>query len=361
MSFATRSGHVCRGMDFPETSKTKESELLEAARRGDGDAFRRLVEPFRGALHAHCYRLLGSSHDADDASQEALLRAWRALDRFVERGSLRSWLYTIATNVSLRLIERRPRRVLPIEYGPTGDEEHPLMESVWVEPYPAGPMLLDDETAAPHARYERRETLELAFIAALQHLPANQRAALILRDGLGFSAAEVARSLGTTAASVASALQRARRALDERVPDPTQQATLRAMGDKRIRRLVEDYIAAIEAGDVPRVLAMLAEDATWSMLAAAGDAVHGTTWYRGHGQLARFLSEGPLSGRWDWRHVATTANGQPAIAGYMREAEQESHRLRALDVLTLDGERIAEVTAVLDPEALSRFGLPAEI
>jgi RNA polymerase sigma-70 factor (ECF subfamily) len=183
-----------------------------------------------------------------------------------------------------------------------------------------------------------------------------------LRDGLGFSADEVARSLGTTAASVASALQRARRALDERVPDPTQQATLRAMGDRRIRRLVEDYIAAIEAGDVPRVLAMLAEDATWSMLAVAGDAVHGpTTWYRGHRQIARFLSKGPLSGRWDWRHVATTANGQLAIADYMREAGQESHRLRALDVLTLDGERIAEVTAFLDPEALSRFGLPAEI
>jgi RNA polymerase sigma-70 factor, ECF subfamily len=338
--------------------RTNESDLLEAARRGDDDAFRRLVEPYGGALHAHCYRLLGSSHDADDALQEALLRAWRALDRFVARGSLRSWLYTIATNVSLRMIERRPRRVLPIEYAPPGDQEVPLLESVWIEPYP---VLLDEDTA-PHTRYEQRETLELAFVAALQHLPANQRAVLILRDALGFSADEVAHSLGTTVASVTSALQRARRALDDRTPDPTQQATLRTMGDERIRRLVEEYVAAIEAGDMPRVLAMLAEDATWSMLAAAGLAVHGPrTWYRGHGQIAAFLADGPLSGRWDWRHVATVANGQPAVAGYTRELGQERHRLRSLDVLTLDGERIAEVTAFLDPAALSRFGLPGEL
>jgi RNA polymerase sigma-70 factor (ECF subfamily) len=348
-------------MNFPATSKTSESGMLEAARRGDGDAFRRLVEPYHGALHAHCYRLLGSSHDAEDALQEAFLRAWRALDRFVDRGSFRSWLYSIATNVCMRMIERRPRRVLPIEYAPTGDGDLPLLESVWIEPYPAGPALLDDEEAAPHARYEQRETLELAFIAALQHLPANQRAALILRDGLGFSAGEVARSLGTTEASVASALHRARSALDERAPDPTQQATLRTMGDQRIRRLVDEYVAAIEAGDVPRVLAMLAEDATWSMLAAAGDAVHGPrTWYRGQRQIARFLSEGPLSNRWDWRHVMTTANGQVAVAGYLRQAGQARYRLRVVDVLTLDGERIAEVTAFLDPAALSRLGLPAE-
>jgi RNA polymerase sigma-70 factor, ECF subfamily len=348
-------------MHSPAASKINKSELLDAARAGDGDAFRHLVEPYRGSLHAHCYRLLGSSHDADDALQEALLRAWRALDRIVERESFRSWLYTIATNVSLRMIERRPRRVLPIEHGPTG-EEPPLLESVWIEPYPAGPVLPDDDEATPHTRYEQRETLELAFVAALQHLPANQRAALIMRDGLGFSADEVARSLGTTVASVASALQRARRALDERAPDPAQQATLRAMGDERVRRLVEDYVAAIEAGDVPRVLTMLAEDATWSMLAAAGDAAHGPrTWYRGDLEIARFLGEGPLSGRWDWRHLVTTANGQPAVAGYTRAAGEARHRLRALDVLTLDGERIGEVTAFLDPEALGRLGLPAEI
>jgi RNA polymerase sigma-70 factor (ECF subfamily) len=174
-------------MRSPTSQTTSEGALLDAARAGDGDAFRRLVEPYRGVLHAHCYRLLASSHDADDALQETLLRAWRALDRFVARGSLRAWLYTIATNVSLRLIERRPRRVLPIEYGPPAEEQVPLLESVWLEPYSGDPHLLDDE-AAPEARYEQLETLELAFIAALQHLSPNQRAALILRDGLGFSA-----------------------------------------------------------------------------------------------------------------------------------------------------------------------------
>lgn len=349
-------------MHSPTSPTTSEGALLEAARAGDGDAFRRLVEPYRGALHAHCYRLLGSTHDADDALQETLLRAWRALDRFVARGSLRAWLYTIATNVSLRLIERRPRRVLPIEYGPSQDAQAPLAESVWLEPYPAGPHLLEDEDAEPEARYEQRETLELAFIAALQHLPANQRAALILRDGLGFSAEEVAHALGTTVGSVTSALQRARRAVDERVPEPTQQQTLRVIGDERLRRLVEEYMGALADGDVSRVLALLAEEATWSMLAAEGDALHGpTTWFRGHQDIARFLSEGPLSGQWSWRHIPAAANGQLAVAGYIRAGRGGSYRLRVLDVLTLDGERIAEVTAFLDPRALRHLSLPAEI
>jgi RNA polymerase sigma-70 factor (ECF subfamily) len=345
------------------TSPTaSERALLDAARAGDGDAFRRLVEPYQGVLHAHCYRLLGSSHDADDAVQDTLLRAWRALDRYVARGSLRAWLYAIATNVCLRLIERRPRRVLPIEYGPAAYGQAPLLESAWLEPYPVGPHLSEDEDAAPEARYEQRETLELAFVAALQHLPANQRAALILRDALGFSANDVARSLGTTVGSVTSALQRARRAVEERVPEPTQQRTLRAIGDERLRRLVDDYVRALADGDVSRVLALLAQEATWSMLAAEGDAVHGpTTWFRGHQDIALFLSNGPLSGRWDWRHVPTAANGQPAVAGYLRDAQGGSFRLRVLDVLTLEGERIADVTAFLDPRALSTLSLPAEI
>jgi RNA polymerase sigma-70 factor (ECF subfamily) len=348
-------------MRSPTSQTTSEGALLDAARAGDGDAFRRLVEPYRGVLHAHCYRLLASSHDADDALQETLLRAWRALDRFVARGSLRAWLYTIATNVSLRLIERRPRRVLPIEYGPPAEEQVPLLESVWLGPYSGDPHLLDDE-AAPEARYEQLETLELAFIAALQHLSPNQRAALILRDGLGFSAEEVARSLGTTVGSVTSALQRARRTVDERVPEPTQQRTLRALGDERLRRLVEDYIAALADGDVSRVLALLTEEATWSMLAAEGDTAHGPrTWFRGRQDIARFLGNGPLSGQWSWRHLAAEANGQLAVAGYLKDARDGKHRLRVLDVLTLDGARIAGVTAFLDPRPLSRLSLPAEI
>src|SRR5215218_9610292 len=170
---------------------------LAAAREHDGVAFARLVAPYRTGLYAHCYRMLGSAHDAEDALQEALLRAWRGLPGFEGRSSLRSWLYTITTNVCLRAIERRPRLVLPIDYGPAADPHdgpgRPIVESVWVEPYPDERLGLDDALAGPDAHYEQRESVELAFIAALQHLPARQRAVLILRDVLGFSAREVAR------------------------------------------------------------------------------------------------------------------------------------------------------------------------
>src|ERR671925_2357290 len=202
----------------PTAATTQEPELLEAARGGDENAYGRLVEPYRGELHAHCYRMLGSAHDAEDALQETFLRAWRALARFEGRSSLRSWLYTIATNTCLNAIERRPKRVLPIDYGPPTDPHDgiglPPLESGWVEPYPDQGLGLEDGYAAPEARYEVRESVELAFVAALQHLPANQRAVLILREVLGFSAKEVAESLDTSVASVNSALQRARKTVE---------------------------------------------------------------------------------------------------------------------------------------------------
>jgi RNA polymerase sigma-70 factor, ECF subfamily len=174
------------------SSTARERELLEAARGGDEHAFGHLVEARHAELHAHCYRMLGSVHDAEDALQEALLRAWRGLPRFESRSSLRSWLYRIATNTCLDVIARRPKRVLPIDYGPGADPHdspgEPLVESVWLEPYPDETLGLADGFAAPEATYEQRESVELAFVAALQHLPANQRAALILREVLGFSA-----------------------------------------------------------------------------------------------------------------------------------------------------------------------------
>src|SRR5918992_5001664 len=177
-------------MATPSTGATaQERELLEAARGGDEEAFRRLLEPYHAELHAHCYRMLGSLHDAEDALQDALLRAWRGLPRFEGRSSLRSWLYAIATNTCLTAIEKRPKRVLPIDYGPAADPHRgpgePLVESVWVEPYPDERLGVEDGFAAPEARYERRESVELAFIAALQHLPARQRAVLVLREVLG--------------------------------------------------------------------------------------------------------------------------------------------------------------------------------
>src|SRR5687768_3241556 len=209
-----------------------EQELLEAACGGDEDAFRRLVEPHRAGLHAHCYRMLGSLHDAEDALQDALLRAWRGLCEFHGRGALRNWLYRIATNACLDALARRPKRVLPIDYAPPADlDRHepgePLADSVWVEPYPDEMLGLEDGYAAPAARYEQREAVELAFVAALQHLPPRQRAVLILREVLGFSAREAAEALGSTPASVNSALQRARKTIDERLPDRSQPVTLR--------------------------------------------------------------------------------------------------------------------------------------
>src|SRR5918996_6234051 len=180
----------------------RERQLLEAARGGDEDAFGRLVELYRAELHAHCYRMLGSVHDAEDALQDALLRAWRGLPRFEGRSSARSWLYRIATNACLDVIARRPKRVLPIDYGAATDPERgpgePITESVWLEPYPDERLGLEDGYAAPEATYEQRESVELAFVAALQHLPPRQRAVLILREVLGFSAREVAESLETT-------------------------------------------------------------------------------------------------------------------------------------------------------------------
>ena len=202
-------------------SPVQERALLAAARDGDERAFQRLVEPRHNELHAHCYRMTGSVHDAEDALQEALLRAWRGMRRFEGKSSLRSWLYRIATNTCLDAIGKRPRRVLPIDYGPGADPHDspgaPLAESVWIEPYP-DELLGGDVFASPEASYEQRESVELAFVAALQHLPDQQRAVLILRAVLGFSAREVADALDTSVASVNSALQRARRTVDEKLP-----------------------------------------------------------------------------------------------------------------------------------------------
>jgi RNA polymerase sigma-70 factor, ECF subfamily len=333
-----------------------EQELLQAARAGDEAAFQPLVEPYRGELHAHCYRMLGSVHDAEDALQEALLRSWRGLKRFEGRSSLRSWLYTIATNTCLNQLAKRPKRVLPVDYGPSWDPHdgvgEPVVESVWIEPYPDEH--LPAGLASPEARYELRESVELAFVAALQHLPANQRAALILREVLGFSAAEVAEALETSVPSVNSALQRARKTVEEKVPEQTQQATLRAIGDERRRELVDRFMDALDRQDVDSVVALLAEDAAWSMPPLA-------SWFRG-ADVRDFLALGPLSGQWRWKRLATTANGQPASAAYIWDEAEGCYLPFALDVITFEGDRVKEVTAFItrvmegrDPEYYARF------
>ncbi len=325
-----------------------------------------LVAVHRAELHAHCYRMLGSVHDAEDALQDALLKAWRGLESFEGRSSRRTWLYKIATNTCLDAIGRRGRRALPVDLGPATDPARPpaapLLESVWVEPYPDA--LLDGGPASPGARYEQRESVELAFIAALQHLGPRQRAVLILREVLGFSAKEVAELLDTTVAAVNSALQRAHATVDDKLPAHSQQATLRTLGDERLRALVERYTDAWERGDVEGIVAMLAEDAVITMPPMP-------TWYQGRDGVAGFLRGFAFAGRWDAgagafvpgdRHVRLVparAAGQLALAAY-RGAPGDPGRLvpQALQVLTLRGAAITELAGFVTPEAFARFGLP---
>jgi RNA polymerase sigma-70 factor (ECF subfamily) len=338
------------------TTTRRERADLEAARRHDAPAFERLIAPHRDGLQAHCYRMLGSAQDAEDALQEALLRAWRALPKFEGRSSLRSWLYSIATNVCLRAIERRPKRVLPVDYGPPSDPHDPLgapvTETVWLDPFPDEG--IPDGHASPDARYEERESVELAFIAALQHLPERQRAVLLLRDVLGFAPAEIAAALDATPAAVYSILQRAHAAVDERLPARSQQATLRTIGDERLRALVERYLRAWEDADVEAITAMLTADATFAMPPRP-------TWYRGAAVIGAFLAAHPLDRR-RWRVLPTRANAQLACGFYHLEEGGGRYAAHAIQVLTLDDDaRIAAMTSFHRADAFARFGLAPEI
>jgi RNA polymerase sigma-70 factor, ECF subfamily len=342
-----------------------QSGLLEAARGGDEKAFEALVEPYRKALHAHCYRMLGSVHDADDALQDALLRAWRGLSNFRGRSSLRSWLYRITTNACLDVISRRPQRVLPTERQAPADPHQDLDDAVdkpvWIEPYADEQLGLEEGLAAPEARYEQREAVELAFIVALQHLPGTQRAALILRDVLGFTAREVAEQLDTTVPSVNGALRRARGAVEERLPERSQQAALRALGDNGIKEIVERYVDAWERGDVEAILALLAEDARYAMPPLP-------VWYRGRDAISIYLRRSALTVR--WRVLPVRANGQLAFACYGWEEEKGVYTALSLDVLTLVGSEATQVSAFVAPytrgpareryaaDVFGRFGLP---
>ena len=307
-----------------------ERALLEAARAGDEDAFARLVEPYRAQLRAHCYRMLGSLHDAEDALQETLLRAWRGLARFEGRSSFRSWLYTIATNASLRTIEQRPKRVMPIDYAPAADPHgipaEALTEPVWLEPYPDTELGLGAELVGPDARYEQRESIELAFTAALQHLPPRQRAVLILRDVLGFSARETAAALETTPVSVDSALQRAHRTIDKRVPRRSQQEAVGALGDGELHQLVTRFADAWEQHDVDGLVSLLTDDARMTMPPQP-------SWYQGRDAVATFLGRFPLAPDQRFRLHPISANAQPALAAYIWREETRSFEAESIDPL----------------------------
>ena len=336
----------------------REQQLLDATRHGDESAFSQLVAPHRPMLQAHCYRMLGSVQDAEDALQEALLSAWRSLPRFEGRSSLKSWLYKIATNACLRTIERRPQRLLPIDYGPAADPRQllakPLVESVWVEPYPGVGIDLEAQISSPAARYEQHESVELAFVAALQHIPARQRAVLILRDVLGFSAREVAETLEMTPAAVATALQRAHKTVDGRLPARSQQATLRALGSDRLREIVDGFVDAWERADVNAIVAMLAHDATLTMPPRP-------TWFRGREAIATLLRGIPLPAGTRWPLLPVKANGQLAFGEYRWNYRTNRFGVEGVILLTLEDALIADITMFRAPDLVARFELPERL
>jgi RNA polymerase sigma-70 factor, ECF subfamily len=329
-----------------------EESLLLAAAEGDEEAFRRLTEPHARSLHLHCYRMLGSIHDADDAQQESLLRAWRGLDRFEPRSPIAAWLHTIATNVCLTALERRRRR-----------RELPVAEvagAVWTEellhlqPYPD--RLLDELEASspgPEARYAMRESVELAFVTAVQLLPPKQRAVLILRDVLGWSAKETAQVLGDSVAAVNSALQRARTRL-ERARELGARAHA-PVGEDAERQLLRRFMAAWDAVDIDGLVSLLADDALMTMPPAP-------TVVAGAQAIGAFFATVPAQGRLDQiRLLPTSANRQPALAAYMQSAPGAPFRAYGVMVLALADEAIAGIVGCSDESLFELFGLPAEL
>lgn len=335
--------------------RTVDDELARA-QAGDDAAFTRLVQPLRRELHAHCYRMLGAAHDADDALQEALLRAWRGLAHFEGRSSLRSWLYTVATRTCLDAVAARRRRAMPMDLGPSSERavigDAPLTDVAWLGPYPDAD--LAEGRHGPAARYEQREAVELAFVAACQHLPGNQRAALLLFDVLGFSAAEIAEMMDTSTTSVNSALARARRVVAAKAGEPAQQQALREIGDQRVREVVAAYAGALERGDAFALMALLTEDVTWSM----PPLPH---WYHGIDAVTDFAVQIPIGRCPSWQHRVVAANGQPAVACYVGADAQAQHDAWAINVLALRDAKICEVTSFIGADHFTPFGLPASL
>jgi RNA polymerase sigma-70 factor, ECF subfamily len=331
---------------------TAEAHLLAAARAGDDDAFGLLVAPHRRALHVHCYRMLGSMHEAEDALQETLLRAWRNLAQFGERSSFARWLYRIATNVCLTTLVRRKPLFAPAEPLPSSPEAD---DQIVLSPYPDA--LLDELPSVepePAARYDTRESVQLAFVAAVQLLPPRQRAALLLRDVLGWSADEIAELLETTRAGVNSALQRARETLEQRRAQGRLELDRFAQAEGVAAELVAAFMEAWEGVDLPRLAALLREDAVMTMPPAP-------LLFRGPRAIVDFFATVPLEGALDRTRLRPTrANGHPTVGVYFPD-ESGGHTAYGLMVLVTDRDRIAEVVGFADPALFPAFGLPIEL
>jgi RNA polymerase sigma-70 factor (TIGR02960 family) len=327
--------------------------VLDRARAGDDRAFGELTDPFVGELRVHCYRILGSVHDAEDVLQETLLAAWRGLAGFEERSSVRTWLYRIATNRCLNALRASGRWLLPVPSGPPWAPEPTRRgEPLWLSPYPDN--LLDDVpdlVAGPEARYETKEAIALAFVVAVQRLPPRQRAVLVLRDVLGFRSAEVADMLSVSEASVNSALQRARATMAQSLPGrDRERAPLPRSA--RERGVADRFAAAFAGGDVDGVVAMLTDDAWFTMPPL-------TLEYQGPVAIAAFLrSTAAWRGPRRYRLIATRANGQPAYGFYIQDEHGSVFRNHGMIVLTLEGERISAITRFIDEGIMGSFGLP---
>jgi RNA polymerase sigma-70 factor (TIGR02960 family) len=345
-----------------------DATLLSLAQAGDGEAFGKLTQPFRSELQAHCYRMLGSAHDAEDLLQETLIAAWRGISQFEGRSSLRGWLYRIATNQCLNALRGSKARAVAARRGAPGvpgtgvpalpaalPEPATDDEPTWLEPYPdellAG---LPDAAPGPEARYEARESVSLAFIAALQHLPPRQRATLVLRDALGYRAAEAAEILGCSLDTVNGSLKRARASLSALLPgDTLSQAPL--PGSAAEREVIDQFTSAFERGDVTTLVSMLTDDAWLTM----------PPWplgYRGRAAAAGLLTYLVFrGGTLRFRLVSVRANGQQAFACYVSDGNTPGASGQGMIVPTLAGNRICGVTRFLDNDLLSRFGLPASL
>lgn len=341
----------------PRPAETIEGQLIAAARAGDQEAFQRLTEPYYRELHVHCYRMLGSFHDAEDLVQETLLRAWRSLGTYQGRAQFRSWLYKIATNACLKQLERHPARVLARDFSPEADPllppSPPVAEIVQLEPYPD--VLLSErssDSTDPEARYILRESIEIAFLTVIQLLPPRQRAVLILRDVLGWRATEVAGLLGASVASVNSALQRARATLSHRLPATGREDTGRAVSNEAEQLLLARYIRAWEKGDMAALAVLLNEDAVLTMPPAPN-------WFQGRAAIATFFHNLCFSvERKHFRALPTHANGHPACAAYEWDAAAGRYQFSGIMLLRLEGDLIAEVVGFGKSDLFAAFGLP---
>jgi RNA polymerase sigma-70 factor (ECF subfamily) len=321
---------------------TMTDATLARARAGDNVAFSELTAPYRRELHVHCYRILGSVQDAEDLLQETLLSAWQALDRFDGR-SLRAWLYRIATNRCLNYLRdtsRRPKVTNMPEFSGASPSDEPW----WLEPYPD--TLMDDIALAPEARYDARESIALSFVSGLQRLPTQQRAALVLRDVMGFSASEIAEMLDSTPASVNSALQRARARVEQlEPPDGVPRAR-----SEHEARVVDQFVESFQRGDLEGVIALLSEDAKFTMPPEPVE-------FRGPRAIAEFLRSRGFWGQ-GLKLVPTRANNQPAYGYYLPDPNANIHRASGILVLSVRADRISAMTRFGDRSLLARFGLP---